>query len=87
MPFKDNAGNFGASGSFDGRRAAKLGASLLDAIEYVAAQLRGVDEPSFGLADDAYIAPTEDVAEVTKYLSANQERLAPGTAKFGGHTT
>ena len=75
MPFKDAANvprRKGEERGFDGSRAAMLGASLLDAIAYVAPNLRGVDEPSFLLPDDAYVAPVEDAAEIAKWLEARK---------------
>ena len=75
MPFKDAANvprRQGEERGFDGSRAAMLGASLLDAIAYVAPNLRGVDEPSFLLPDDAYVAPVEDAAEIAKWLEARK---------------
>ena len=82
MPFKDNAANpRGQRGGrgFDGQRCSMLGASLLDAVAHVAPQLRGVDEPAFALADDAYVAPTEDQAAIDGYVCA-AEKQAPKQA-------
>mmetsp|Transcript_23367 Transcript_23367/g.49610 ORF Transcript_23367/g.49610 Transcript_23367/m.49610 type:complete len:80 (-) Transcript_23367:212-451(-) len=76
MPFKDNAGNPAALSSFNGHRCARLGASLLDALSYVAPQLRGVEEPTFALPDDVYVLPVEEKAEVDAFLAANPKKMA-----------
>ena len=71
MPFKDSAAvprQHADGAGFDGRRASMLGHSLLDAAAHVASQLRGVDEPSFPLADDAYVAAVEDEEAIAKWL-------------------
>jgi murein tripeptide amidase MpaA len=63
MPFKDSAAvgrPRGTTRGFDGERAARLGASLLDALAYVAPSLRGEPEPKFLAAGDEYVVPTED---------------------------
>ena len=68
MPFKDNANNLSPHATYQGERCQALGASFLDALAYVAASLRGVDNPSFPLADDEYVAPTEDADAVAKFV-------------------
>ena len=78
MPFKDSAAvprDAAAEGvgGFDGRRAAMLGASLLDAVSYVGAQLRDVEEPSFALADDAYVAPVEDEKAIAAWVQEQRQ--------------
>ena len=83
MPFKDNVANGGAIEAglaYDGRRCAALGASLLDALAHVAPQLRGVDEPVFPLADDAYVAPVEDEAAVDAFIEAQRQGDCPKAA-------
>ena len=70
MPFKDCAANLAAPdslASYQGERCAALGASLLDALAYVAPGLRGTDQPKF---DDEYIIPTEDAKEVAAFVAA-----------------
>ena len=74
MPFKDSAAaprdaGRGEAAGFDGGRAASLGASLLDALAHVGPQLRGVEEPSFELEDDAYVAPTEDEKAIAAFMA------------------
>ena len=71
MPFKDSAAvprEHADGAGFDGRRASMLGHSLLDAVSHVASQLRGVEEPSFALADDAYVAAVEDEEAIAKWI-------------------
>ena len=75
MPFKDTANNPGPHSSFQGPRAAALGGSLLDALAHVAPSLRGVDSPSFG-PEDAYVEPTEDAAEVARFVAEQRAKLA-----------
>jgi len=70
MPFKDCAANLAAPdsvGTYQGERCAALGASLLDALAYVAPGLRGTDRPKF---NDAYITPIEDAKEVDAFVAA-----------------
>ena len=77
MPFKGEVpGNLahGPGGTFQGARAAALGAALLDALAHVAPALRGVAEPQFGPAD-AYVAPVEDEAAVAAYMAEQREAL------------
>ena len=71
MPFKDCAAvpRGARARGFDGVRAGLLGASLLDAVAYVAPSLRGVDEPTFAREDDQYIAPVEDMAEIARWAA------------------
>ena len=70
MPFKDNANNLCADGNtWQGPRAAALGASLLDALAHVSPALRGVDEPLFA---DAYVATTEDAERIDAFVEAAQ---------------
>ena len=72
MPFKDSASvprSERDGAGFDGRRAATLGHSLLDALAHVGSQLRGVDEPVFVLADDQYVAPIEDEEAIAKWIA------------------
>mmetsp|Transcript_43051 Transcript_43051/g.139016 ORF Transcript_43051/g.139016 Transcript_43051/m.139016 type:complete len:463 (+) Transcript_43051:125-1513(+) len=78
MPFKgSNPSNLAAlssGGTFQGPRAAALGASLLDALSHVGPSLRGVAEPAFGEAD-AYVAPVEDAAVVAAFVEAQEAAL------------
>jgi len=75
MPFKDSACNLGEDVSFQGPRAASLGAALLDAIYHIAPYLRGVAEPSFG-ENDAYVAPVEDEKAVATFVGEQYAKLA-----------
>jgi hypothetical protein len=86
MPFKDNANNLGGPGSaatFQGPRAAALGASLLDALAHVAPSLRGVAAPVFG-PDDEYVAPIEDESTVAAFVAEQYALLASETANVEG---
>jgi murein tripeptide amidase MpaA len=77
MPFKgDVPGNLAhaAGATFQGPRAAALGASLLDALVHVGPSLRGVREPSFG-PEDAYVSPVEDMAAVDAFIAEQREAL------------
>ena len=77
MPFKgDVPGNLAhaAGATFQGPRAAALGASLLDALVHVGPSLRGVREPSFG-SEDAYVSPVEDMAAVDAFIAVQHEAL------------
>ena len=77
MPFKDCANNLGeaAGATFQGPRAAALGAALLDPLAHVAASLRGVSTPSFG-AEDAYVPPVEDAAAVGAFVREQHAAFA-----------
>jgi len=77
MPFKDSAAmprDEPNGAGFDGRRASMLGASLCDAIAHVASQLRGVQEPSFALEDDQYVAAVEDEAAIAAWIEERSTR-------------
>ena len=80
MPFKDCASNVGEGGPFQGERCAALGASLLDGLAYVVASLRGVDEPSFPLADDQYVAPIEDPKQIAAWIAEQRAVDVSGVA-------
>jgi murein tripeptide amidase MpaA len=69
MPFKDCASNPQAPPrGWDGRRCAMLGANFIDAAVHVAPQLRNVQEPKFGEADE-YVTPTEDMQAIAAFLA------------------
>lgn len=71
MPFKDCAAvprTDPDGAGFDGRRASMLGRSLLDAMAHVASQLRGVEEPSFPLEGDQYVAAVEDEGAIAAWI-------------------
>mmetsp|Transcript_24746 Transcript_24746/g.77777 ORF Transcript_24746/g.77777 Transcript_24746/m.77777 type:complete len:508 (+) Transcript_24746:867-2390(+) len=73
LPFKDNAANPGTrrgDRGFDGPRCATVGASRLEALAYVQPSLRGVAEPDFPLAADAYVQPVQDKAQVDRFIKA-----------------
>ena len=82
QPFKDNVNNLGVGTSFQGARAAALGASLLDALSHVAPSLRGVVEPAFP-GEDAYIEPVEDEKAVAAFVAAQKAAFVSesGTAQ------
>ena len=83
MPFKDCAANpreAGTTKGFDGDRAAMLGASLVDAMAHVAAQVRGVEEPVFELEDDKYVAPSEDAEEIKEWITQRAVKAPWGEA-------
>ena len=75
MPFKDNANTLSPGSTFQGPRAAALGASLLDALAHVAPSLRGVSHPVFG-AEDAYVAPIEEAQQVAAFVREQRAALA-----------
>jgi murein tripeptide amidase MpaA/SAM-dependent methyltransferase len=86
LPFKDNAANPSArrgDQGFDGPRCAAVGASLLEALAYVQPSLRGVAEPSFSLAGDAYLEPVEDEEEVQRFITAGARARAAAGARVG----
>ena len=45
-----------------------LGRSLLDAMAHGASQLRGVEEPSFPLEGDPYVAAVEDEGAIAAWI-------------------
>ena len=61
--------------TFQGPRAAALGASLLEPLAHVASRLRGESAPSFG-PDDAYLEPIEDADQVAAYVREQRAAFA-----------
>ena len=84
MPFKgEMPHNLGEGSSFQGPRAAALGASLLEPLAHVASSLRGESAPSFG-PEDAYLEPIEDAEQVAAFV---REQRAAFAAKLAARAS